>query len=215
MQHELLDQFVGTEAHHVVQGKERQRDQGGKEVLALELAVDLGHHPAQQTGEHQHQQGDGQNQRDAAKHSGGGQHTDGPVDDDAGQQDHAGEHQTHQVYTQQPGGQNGTHGDRQRQQQVVVLGLVQAGERVEHAAKHAHQHTDQGKEGEVQPIQTGLVQGSAQTYGEQREHTADNAHHQQHIQHDQTDGACLGPGFVLFRVVEVAAEDLGQLFFQQ
>ena len=81
--------------------------------------------------------------------------------------------------------------------------------------KHAHQHTDQGKEGEVQPIQTGLVQGSAQTYGEQREHTADNTHHQQHIQHDQTDGACLGPGFVLFRVVEVAAEDLGQLFFQQ
>ena len=53
--------------------------------------------------------------------------------------------------------------------------------RIEHAAERAHQaHAEQPKQGEVQPVQPGLVQASAQTiWRDSREHAAENAHHQQ------------------------------------
>ena len=61
----------------------------------------------------------------------------------------------------------------------------------------------------------GLDQGAAQAHGHEREYPAEEAHHQQCIQRDVGDRRALGAHFVLFRVVEIVAEDLRHLFFQQ
>ena len=107
-----------------------------------DLGADLRHHPAQHTGqlqnEHRHQQRQHHTADDRART---GRH--GKIHHHGRHHHHGAEHQTHQIHARQPRHKDIPHRDRQGQQQVIVLGLVQAGIGVEYAAEHPHKDGDQ------------------------------------------------------------------------
>ena len=179
----------------------------------LQLQADLCHHPAQGAGQGQHEQGDQRHQHHAPQDDARGDGHGEPVDDDGGQDHDDGIHQAHQVHAQQAGGHDDPHGNGQGQQQVVVLGQIQAGIGVEHAAEGPQQDGQQAHDDEIQPRHIRRRQRRAQGYRQEGEHAPQQAYHQQEEQHDIGDGAAAGAGFVFLGVVEVAAEDLQQLLF--
>jgi len=138
-----------------------------------------------------------------------------PVHDHGRHGGDAAVHQPQQIHAQQARGHHIAHRDRHRQQQVVVLGQVQARIRAEHAPERAEQHRDQPHDEIVQPAHARRRHRRADADGQQREHPAEEAHHQQCIQRDVGDRRTPGAHFVLFRVVEIVAEDLRHLFFQK
>ena len=212
---QLLQQVLGLEIEEVVNAEEHQRQHHSDEALIFQLLADLGHQPAQHTGQRQYEHGQQEYQQHAADHGGGRCRRGHPVDDDRRQHHHAAVHQAHQVHAQQAGCHQGVDGDGHAQQQVVVLGQIQPGVGVEHAAEGAQQRGQQGHQREVQPVQTRGGQRRTQSRGQDREHAAQDHHHQHREQHDVGGHCRLGAGLVGLGVIEIVAEDLRQLLFQK
>ena len=140
--HDGAKQLVGIEIHIVVQGQKAQRKQHRDNTLMPDPGADLCHHPAQHAGQLQNEHRHQQRQHHTANHSARtGRY--GKIHHHGGHHHHGAEHQTHQIHARQPRHKDIPHRDRQGQQQVIVLGLVQAGIGVEYAAEHPHKDGDQ------------------------------------------------------------------------
>ena len=213
--HQVFDHGLGFKVEEVVGPQSDQGDQGRHDALVLQLQADLRHHPAQHTGEDEDDDGEEQHKEQGADDDGRGQGRGEPVDDDGREDDHGGVHQTHQVDPQQPGDHDGAHRDGHGQEQVVVLGQIQPGVGVEHAAEGPQQDGQQTHDAEVHPAHVHRHESAADGVGQQGEHPAHDAHHEEDEKGDEEDGGGFGAGFILLGVVEIAAEYLANLLFQQ
>ena len=176
--HQRLDHALGLKIEEIVSAEEDQRHQYRDEAPVFQLQADLCHHPAQRTGQRQHQQRDHQRQDQPAGHGPRRSRDGEPVNDHGGQDHHAGIHQAHEINAQQPGRHDGPHRDGHGKQQVVVPGQIQAGIGVEHAAEGPQQDRHQPHQREIQPVHTRRRQRAANAFGHESEHTADDAQHQ-------------------------------------
>ena len=213
--HQQRNERLRLVIYEIIRRQKQQRQNDGDEALVFQLQADARDHPAEQAREDNHDHGHKQHHQHAADDRTRRDRRHDPVHDHARHDDDRGVHQTQQIHAQQARGHHAAHRDRHRQQQIVVLGQVQTRIRAKHAAERAEQHRDQPHEQVVQPAHAGLGQRRAQAHGHEREHPAAHTHHQQYIQHDVGKCCTLGAHSVLFRVVEIVAENLRHLFFQQ
>ena len=211
----IPDQEIRLEVNEVVDGDEYQGGQNGDKALILQLDADLCHHPAQQTGENEDEEGHDEEQKDPADHLGRCRPGHRPADDQGGEQDHGRVQGPHEIYVHQPGGDDGTHGNGQGEELVVVLGQIQPGISVEHTAEGAEDDGDPAHQQVIEPPHARLGQPAAETEGEGGEHAAQDADHDDAEEEEPGDHRSLGAHPVFLRIVEVALEYLRQLLFQQ
>ena len=175
--HQLLQQRLRLKVEEIVRAEEDKGDKDCDKALIFQLQADFCHDPAEQTRQHQHEQGDQHRQKDGADQRGDGKRRDNQINDDRGDDDDTGVHQPHQVNAQQPRGDDIAHGNRHGQQLVVVLGEVQTGIGVEHAAEGAEKHRQQRKQREIQPAEVKRDQRVAHHQCEEGEDTAQYTDH--------------------------------------
>ena len=137
-----------------------------------------------------------------------------PVQDDGREHDRRLIQQAHGVHADQTGGQQLRRRDGHGQQQLVVLGAVEAGIGVEHAAEYAQEQGDQAHQGEIQPVQAQGQQGHGQTEGHDAEYQAQKQH-DEHEQDEHADDPAAAAGLAGLPVLEIGLEQLPELLFYE
>ena len=134
---QLCQKALGFGIEEVVRPDEHQGHQHCDKALVLQLLTDFSDDPSQGAGQGQHENGQKEQLDHAAYYHRNRDAYHHPVHDDGREQHNGGIHQTHEIHAHQPGRHNGAHGNRQRQQQVIILGHVEGGIGIENAAEYA------------------------------------------------------------------------------
>ena len=212
---QVADHTLRLKIKKVVGRQKQQRHDHGDEAFMLQLQADAGHHPPQRAGQRQHHKGEQHHHQNAACHNGGGKRHRDPIDDQCRHKNYRGIQKAHQIHAQQSCRHDGTDRDGQTQQLIVILGQIEAGIGIEHAAEGTQQDCQQAHQGKIEPVHSRRRQRAAQRGGQQREQAAQNAHHQHDEKHQIGGGGSSGTGLILLRIVKIAAEYFRKLLFQE
>ena len=202
-----------AEADEIIHCEEYERHNHCDDALIFQLEADFGDQPAERAGQHHYEYRDHQQRDDRADDGGDCDRRYDPVDYHRRNEYDRRVHQAHEVHAHKTRTHDYLHGDRHRQQEVVILGDVQAGIGVENAAERAEEYGHQPHEREVQPVHADRSHCIAQCKRQKRENAAQHSHHYQHEKHYKQCSRERGALLILLRIVEVAPEYLHELLF--